>query len=115
MIGAAVGACWLLYGLGFVVNHVRVRIERAAGRGAREEGALRNRASDLGLLIEAAGAAIVYSMWNVQPDATFATNSDRVLASVFHAISAFCGARSGIEPPAAKTARRREESNMIET
>ena len=42
------------------------------------------------LLIEAAGAATVYSMWNGGPDANFTTASDRVLASAFHAVSAFC-------------------------
>jgi trk system potassium uptake protein TrkH len=44
----------------------------------------------LALIIEAAGAAVLLPMWDGDTDANFADGGDRVLTSVFHAVSAFC-------------------------
>ncbi len=44
----------------------------------------------LAILLEAAGAVALYSMWDGETDLNFTANGDRLLHSVFHAISAFC-------------------------
>jgi len=42
------------------------------------------------LVLEAIGAATLYGMWGPDLDANFAEQGDRLFASVFHAVSAFC-------------------------
>ncbi|MBI4876514.1 MAG: isoprenylcysteine carboxylmethyltransferase family protein [Acidobacteria bacterium] len=59
--------CWALYGLGFVWQHLRVRRRRAA-EGKTSRRLFLARASDCGLLLEAAGLGLVWTFRRPHPD-----------------------------------------------